>query len=209
MPSTIYVLTNEAMPGLVKIGMTDGLVEDRIKQLSAPSGVPVQFECYYAAEVDDMKRVESLLHQLFAKDRISNKREFFRIEPERVVIALSIGKFKEVTPGKVFVDVEEEAALEKAKARRARINLEKLLIPVGSVLTFSRDESRTATVVAGNQIELEGEVMSLSGAAVKILLQLGYTSTSASGSDYWMYDGELLDERRRRMESEQYDDASN
>lgn len=50
MPNIIYVLTNEAMPGLVKIGFTESL-EDRIKYLSAHSGVPLPFECYYAAEV--------------------------------------------------------------------------------------------------------------------------------------------------------------
>jgi hypothetical protein len=52
------------MPGLAKIGLTEDSVEARITNLSTATGVPLPFECYYAAEVDDMKRVEKLLHQL-------------------------------------------------------------------------------------------------------------------------------------------------
>ena len=90
MQQTVYILTNEAMPGLVKIGFTEGSVENRISNLSSATGVPLPYECYYAAEVDDMKRVESLLHQLFSEHRINPKREFFRLDPEKVVLALSI-----------------------------------------------------------------------------------------------------------------------
>jgi len=206
MPNTVYVLTNEAMPNIVKIGLTDGVVEDRIAQLSAHSGVPLFFECYYAAEVDDMKRVEKLLHQLFAEHRVNPKREFFRIDPEKVVLALSIGRFKEITPGDVIVDVEEKAALEKEKSRRPRLSLSAIGIEPGAILTFSRDEARTATVVAGNRIILDGEELSLSAGALKLLIQLGYKTPTASGSEYWMIEGELLDERRRRLEAEQFDE---
>jgi hypothetical protein len=206
MPNTVYVLTNESMPGLVKIGLTDGSVESRISNLTASTGVPLPFECYFAAEVDDMARVEKLLHQLFAEHRINPKREFFRIDPEKVVLALAIGKFKEVTPGKAEVDAEEMAALEKIKARRPRINLSAIGIMPGAELTFSRDEARTAQVLAGNRVLLDGEEMSLSAAALKVLFQLGYKTPTASGSEYWIFEGELLDERRRRIEAEQFDE---
>lgn len=206
MPNTVYVLTNEAMPGVVKIGLTDGTIETRIANLSTATGVPLPFECYYAAEVDDMARVEKLLHQLFAEYRINPKREFFRIDPEKVVLALAIGKFKEVTPGEVEVDAEEKAALERSKARRPRINLSAIGIHPGDTLTFSRDEAKVATVSNGNRVLLDGQEMSLSAAALKILAEMGYKTPTASGSEHWMFDGELLDERRRRIESEQFDD---
>jgi hypothetical protein len=206
MPNIIYVLTNEAMPGLVKIGLTGDSVEGRIAQLNAVPGVPLPFECYYAAEVQDMKRIESRLHQLFSEYRINSKREFFKIDPEKVVLALSIGSFKEVTPGEVEVDADEKAALDKAKARRPRLSLEAIGIKPGDALTFSRDEARTATVLSGNKILLDGEETSLSAAALKILQELGYTTPSAQGPAYWMFDGELLDERRRRLEAEQFEE---
>ena len=193
------------MPNLVKIGLTEGAVEERISNLSASSGVPLPFECYYAAEVDDMVRVEKLLHQLFSEHRVNPKREFFRIDPEKVVIALSIGMFREVTPGEVAGDVEEKAALEKEKARRPRLKLSAIGINPGAILTFSRDEAKTAVVVEGNTITLDGVTTSLSAAALKLLVQMGYKTTAASGSEYWMFEGELLDERRRRLESEKFD----
>lgn len=43
MPEIIYVLTNEAMPGLVKVGLTNDSVEARLSQLSTASGVPLSF----------------------------------------------------------------------------------------------------------------------------------------------------------------------
>jgi hypothetical protein len=206
MQQTVYILTNEAMPGLVKIGFTEGSVQNRISNLSSATGVPLPYECYYAAEVDDMKRVESLLHQLFSEHRINPKREFFRLDPEKVVLALSIGRFKDVTPSELIADEEEKAALEKAKARRAPLSLEAIGVHPGAVLTFSRDENRTTTVAAGNKVILDGEMMSLSAAALKLLRDLGYKTPTAQGPAYWIFDGELLDERRRRLEAERFDE---
>ncbi|WP_439890919.1 GIY-YIG nuclease family protein [Ralstonia sp. 25C] len=204
MPQIIYVLTNEAMPGLVKIGMTTDSVETRISQLSAHSGVPLPFECYFAAEVPDCVKIEKILHQLFGDVRLNPKREFFKLDPEKAVLAISIGDFKEITPGLAEIDKEERDALEKIKARRPKLNLAAIGIKVGDVLTFSRDESVTGVVVDGGRLEFQGEVLSLSAAALKALHRMGYKTPAASGSGYWMLDGELLDERRRRLEEQQY-----
>ncbi len=207
MADIIYVLTNEVMPGLVKIGRTSDSVESRLTQLSTSSGVPLPFECYFAAEIKDAVTLERKLHQLFSDVRVNPKREFFKADPEKVVLAISIGPFKEITPGGADVDEEERDALEKIKARRPRIKLDALGIKPGAVLNFSRDEAVTATVVEDGKVNFEGEVMSLSAAALKALNRMGYQTPSASGSEYWKFDGELLDERRRRMESEQFDET--
>lgn len=206
MPQIVYVLTNEAMPGIVKIGMTEAdSVEARMTQLNAHSGVPLPFECYFAAEVDACRRIESILHQLFSEQRINPRREFFRVDPEKVVLAISIGPFKEITPGQVAADAEDRQALEKEKARRPRIRLAALGIHPGAVLSFSRDESITATVLADNRVSYQNQTKSLSAAALAALHSLGYRTPTASGSEYWLFEGELLDERRRRMEAEQFD----
>lgn len=143
MPQIVYILTNEAMPGLIKIGMTaSDSVEARLRQLNAFSGAPLPFECHYAARVDDCRRVEAILHQLFSEHRLNPRREFFRMEPEKAVLALSIGGFEEVTPGLAVDDDEDRKALEKEKARRPNISLDALGIEPGSLLTFARDCSR-------------------------------------------------------------------
>src|SRR5882757_4467970 len=94
---TLYVLTNSFMPGLVKIGCTTGPVEDRIKALSGGTGVPVAFSCHFAAQVSNLKMKEKTLHQLFADSRVNPAREFFKISPEKVVLAIQMGQFEEVT----------------------------------------------------------------------------------------------------------------
>lgn len=209
MPRLIYVLKNEAMPGLVKIGLTTDSVEARIASLNT-TAVPLPFECHFAAEIPesvDLDKLEKTLHQLFSEHRINPKREFFRVEPEKVVLALSIGGFKEVTPGKADIDPVEVQAMEKVKEqRRARINLAALGINPGDILVLSRDEDVTVTVLAGGKVDYKGEPMSISAAALKALQEMGYKSTSVSGSDYWMFEGELLDERRVRLESQQFDE---
>ena len=53
----IYILINEAMPNFVKIGKTTTTVEQRMRALDT-TGIPLPFECYYAARVRDMNFVE-------------------------------------------------------------------------------------------------------------------------------------------------------
>lgn len=207
MPQIVYVLTNEAMPGLIKIGMTADSVGARVSQLSAHSGVPLPFECYFAAEVPDHVKLEKILHQLFGDARLNPKREFFKLDPEKAVLAISIGDFKEITPGVAEIDKEEQQALDKIKARRSKLNLDAIGIKSGDVLTFSRDESVTGVVVEGGKLLFDGDVMSLSAAALKSLHAMGYKTPAASGPGYWMFEGELLEERRRRLEVEQYGTA--
>ena len=62
----VYVLTNPAMPDLVKIGMTNrDNVDARMKELFNTS-VPVPFECGYACKVVGLRceEVEKALHKM-------------------------------------------------------------------------------------------------------------------------------------------------
>jgi hypothetical protein len=209
----IYVLTNPKMPGLVKVGCTTGNVEDRISDLSSATGVPVAFQCHFAARVPDMAAKEKTLHQLFSDKRVNPKREFFDVAPEKVVLAISMGEFTEVTPGKPNIPPEEEQAAEKAEKadsnRRSNIKLEAIGIQPGAELTLSRGENIHARVLSGNQVEFEGQPpMSLSKAALFALHKLGYKTPTASGSDYWMYDGKTLDEIRVAKEAESVEESS-
>lgn len=204
MTETVYVLTNEAMPGLVKIGRTSADLQKRISDLSVSTGVPLRFECFYAVEVKNGKNVEAALHKIFHKERINPKREFFRVEPERVALSLSVGEYPEVVlPNKKLAPTEvaeDIAILEKFKKRKSKTSLSQLGIPVGSELTFSRDTDIKAVVIEGDQIQFEDRPTSLSAAALVALKRLHYKSTTANGAAYWMFEGELLTERRLRLE---------
>lgn len=191
------------MPGLVKIGHTTDL-KQRMRDLGAPSGVPLAFECHYAAEVPEHVKVEGLLHQLFSDHRVNPRREFFRISPEKAVTALKIGSFKDVTPGEgeevVAETAVEKEAVEKERARRGKIRLSAIGICPGAELTFSRDAERKVVVVSDNEVLMNGVTLSLSRAAIQSLQEMGYTTTHASGSVYWLFEGESLDDRRLRLE---------
>ena len=98
MPEIVYVLTNPAMPKFVKIGMTQGDVEERRRYLSRLVAVPLPFECRYAAEVENAKEVEKILHDTFADERPNKRREFFIVAPHRIIALLKKHAISNVTP---------------------------------------------------------------------------------------------------------------
>ena len=200
MNEIIYILTNEAMPGYVKIGKTNNDLEQRIRELSASTSVPLPFTVFYACTVKNAQFVEHQLHDAFDDNRVNPKREFFHVAPERVVAALKLAEIENVTPKRDIVETkEDQEALDAARKIRSRFNFEMVKIPLGAELYFSRDENIKAKVVdthAANSIEFNGKKTSLSRSAQKIL---GY-QYGVAGTDYWMYEGETLDECRRRIE---------
>ena len=80
-PGFVYVLTNPAMPGLVKIGLTTRNVKQRIDELYT-TGVPHRFTCVYNRYVTDCSVLELALHRYFKRSRVNNDREFFKISPQ-------------------------------------------------------------------------------------------------------------------------------
>jgi hypothetical protein len=195
-PGIVYILTNEAMPGYIKVGRTINLA-DRVKELSRATGVPLPFEVFYAAEVDDVDFVERQLHEAFGRTRVAENREFFTETPERVVAAIKLRELRDVTPREEIVEFEEDKkALAKVKRYAKRYDFERHGIPMGSVLTFTRDRSVTCRVVEGSNVEFRGETLSLSRAAQRAL---GVTYQVA-GPLFWEYEEETLDERRREAE---------
>ncbi len=55
----VYILTNQAMPDFIKVGITTNL-KDRLSTLDNTS-VPLPFTCVYAFEVSDYKKKEKAL----------------------------------------------------------------------------------------------------------------------------------------------------
>jgi hypothetical protein len=200
MTEIVYVLTNEAMPGLAKIGHTVDNLVPRMRSLYG-TGVPYPFELFYACEVKDCRFVEKQLHDAFGDHRISKSREFFRIAPERVRAALSIAAIREIKLGdEIFETIEEKAEVESAK-KRARFQFSMVGIKPGSQLHLEKDQSIICTTIdEKNKVEFKGDVTSLSDAALLAVQSLGYEWPSASGPWEWTYQGKRLDELRREIE---------
>ena len=73
---------------------------------------------------------------------------------------------------------------------------------MGAELTFAKGEEITSTVLDDRRIEIRGAAKSLSASALTIAHELGYTWATIAGPDYWLYEGETLSERRRRLEAD-------
>lgn len=204
MAEIVYCVENPAMPGLVKIGTTNDL-EQRLRSLDNTS-VPLPFLCVVAMEVDDAGEAEQLLRDVFSDHRVRRSREFFEVGAERVAAALRLTRGRDVTPTyDVVEDEETQVALNKARKKRERFNFEMVGIERGAELRFQyRDISNggepfVAEVVSRNTIRFDDQETSLSAAATSIMQEHGIT-WPAQGPLYWRYEGETLDERRRRME---------
>ncbi len=188
----VYALTNPAMPGLVKIGMTSReRVKERMRELYlGASGVPQKFECIYAGKVQNVAKIEKILHKTFGYARINPKREFFEVDSDDVKELLEL-----IAPNEVEKEVnkeldadiskEEKDSAERMK-KRAAFNFEKMGIPIGAKLTFVKENSTSIEVVEGNKVKYGDEIMSLTR-VTKLFLPYVVHPTP-----YWIYQGDNL-----------------
>ena len=81
----IYCLSNLAMPGICKVGMTKRMPDVRAKELFT-TGVAHPFKIEFAKKVSGFKHKEQILHNILSQysERVSYNREFFRISCEEV-----------------------------------------------------------------------------------------------------------------------------
>ena len=189
--SVVYILTNQAMPGVVKIGITGGTVEDRMRSLFS-TGVPLPFECYFALEVVNSSNIEKKLHHGLDDFRVNDSREFFEIDPEKAKALLSMVEGRDVTPKKDVVDTKtDQEALDKSRNRN-RFHFASVGIEPGELLEFKKDKTITAKVLEDDKIEFRGDVMSLSPAALKVIHEMGYEWSKIAGPQFWCYKGKTL-----------------
>ncbi len=195
----VYVLTNPAFQNYVKVGKTTNL-EQRLRSLDNTS-VPLPFRCVYAVEVEDEAQVERLVHQAFADHRTRTTREFFEIDPQRVIAALKLTRGCDVTPrADVAEDEEGVKALEKATRRtRKTYKFSDAGLQVSDTLYYANNEEVTAQVVSEKKVLFEGEETSLSKSALTLLQRDGYTWQTVNGWQYWMFEGETIAERLERL----------
>jgi len=193
MKGIIYILTNPCMPNLIKIGKTNQEeVKLRMAQLYT-TGVPLPFECVYAAVVKDMDKVEKALHTAFGPDRINPKREFFEIDALQAIAIIKLLETEDVTPkvGKQAeqIDAVEVEAGKVFAQKRPRLNFSEMGIPQGSVLVF-HETGETAVVHTSRSVIFRDEETSLT-AATKLAAGDRFAYSVAPGP-YWTFEGKRL-----------------
>lgn len=194
----VYLLKNEAMPGLIKIGKTSRHdLEKRMKELYT-TGVPLPFECVYACKVKltCMDELEKALHAAFAPFRVNEGREFFRMSQSQAVPLLRLmttmneGEVTDVVAAEIANDMVEsdKEAIAKSKTKRPSLDFMAMGLNVGSILTFVPDTSIHVTVESPKKVIYNGEVRSLSSVTHELL----GTKWAVQPTPYWTVDGENL-----------------
>ena len=197
--SYVYILTNEAMPGYIKIGLTENLVSERVVQLDNTS-VALPFQCYYAARVEDHRKIERALHTAFGDFRVRPNREFFKMDPYKVKAILEVLALEDVTPKNELVATAEDAqALRTVGIKAGRFRFSSAGIPIGAQLNFVKDLNLTAVVQEDSWVVFGGAKHSLTTAALEALKKCGYNWSSVQGPEYWLYNGETVGSLRSRQ----------
>lgn len=165
----VYLLTNPAMPGLVKIGMTTQEdIDKRMRELYT-TGVPVPFECQFACRVkkSDCGKIEKALHTAFAPQRINANREFFRIQVEQAKAILELFHHVDVTED-VAVEIDNDlteddrAASKKAQVHRPALNFFQMGLRKGDVLNWKENPEVTISVYTDRTVMHNGKEMAIS-----------------------------------------------
>ena len=200
----VYILINESMADLIKVGITDDL-ERRMKELDK-TGIPLPFECFYAVEIDESlaPKIEKKIHEGFDDKRVRQNREFFSATPEQAKSILEIAEImggKNVTPKEDIVETaQDKQALDKARKKRTKFNFGMININPGTILEFVKDKTITCEVVDDTKVKFRGEITSLSASANIVLKEMGYDWEQAHGPKFWMYQGKSLRDLRYERE---------
>ena len=92
----VYILSNPTQPGLLKIGYTKKLPEERAKQISSATGVALPYKVEWAYQCFNGEMVEREVHHKLKAQHINSSKEFFQIslEEAKETINLIGNKFK-------------------------------------------------------------------------------------------------------------------
>ena len=190
---TVYVLTNPAMPGMVKIGKTTKDVSLRLTDLYS-TGVPLPFECEYAALVKDVDKTEKAFHNLFDQQRVNPRREFFNINPGQAIDVLKLMAIEDVTPTVQYmaknIDLEALPLVEKFKQLRSpNQNFFEMGLKVGDILKFGRNDE-ICVVLNSRQVSYKKEAWFLADLTKKLIEKTSPDQGYAS----WYFKGKNLQE---------------
>lgn len=88
MKGHIYVCSNKAYPGVVKIGRARR-PKERARQLSSATGVLYNFNLDMAFKVPDCIKSELFVHEKLSYLRIKTNKEFFKITSKQAIVMLT------------------------------------------------------------------------------------------------------------------------
>lgn len=214
----IYVLTNPSFPQYVKIGYATD-VRQRLDELNRSSAVPFAFRVYATYEVDSAlsdKKLHSILDKLNPELRSTEEvdgkrriREFYAMTPEDAYSILEaiaeINNYSHrLKKWKASATEQRDEALaqeinEQHQERLAPFTFTKCGISIGEQIEFyCNGNANTGTLceaVDDKHVKYNGEIWSLTALAK----HLTGTQSAIAGPRYFKYNGEWLNDIRRRL----------
>jgi hypothetical protein len=85
----VYLLSNQSMPNIYKIGFTTLSPYKRAEQLSKSTSCPTDFEVVCFAEFHNCYEAEKEMHRRFSDYRVNKGKEFFKLSVEDLITYVS------------------------------------------------------------------------------------------------------------------------
>ena len=195
----VYILKNEAMPGIYKIGVTGrDELDARIDELyNGKTNIPLPFfECVFACRVKNYKDVEKIIHNAFMDTRVNPNREFFTIDPDRVTPLLKHLQIDDVTidiKNKIDqnIDNNDIESIKNIIQKRPKFNFVEMGIQLGSkIIFYDQDNPVEAEVIGERRVKYNDNEYKLTTLTSEIL-NINY---NVRPMHYWKYNDKLLKE---------------
>ena len=90
----VYILRNDSLSGMIKIGRTTFGAEKRAKQLSNTTDIPTPFVVAYEIYVRHYEEFEKVKHKKLDFYRVNPKREFFEVSIDKAIEVMNCEKEK-------------------------------------------------------------------------------------------------------------------
>ena len=194
----VYILKNEAMPGMYKIGVTgrDNL-DERINELyNGKTNIPLPFDCIFACKVENYTDVEKIIHNAFQDSRVNPNREFFTVNPDRVIPLLKHLQIEDATENitnkinETVPETDKDANISYTR-KRPNFNFIEMGINVGEKIQFSKEDNIFEAIIISEKLVKYNDIEYSLTKLTSELLGINY---SVRPLLYWRYNGKYLHE---------------
>jgi hypothetical protein len=150
----IYCISNECMPGIFKVGMTERTPVERLKEANKSDTwrPPIPYKLEFAKRVQLVREKEGYLHRLLSKYhcRINESREFFKCDVADVRL------FFDILDGEYWAPEDEEEDPSGAEGTKRR-DMRQLFSDKQRIRHIYRGDEQTAWIGIYDSVRSEIE----------------------------------------------------
>lgn len=217
----VYILTNPSFrEDWVKIGKSGRPVDIRSKELDN-TAVPLPFEIFATMQTVKFNEVEKLVHKTIDRLtdlRIRQNREFFNVPPQVALdifndIAQTIDdaivtEYRDNKPIVNDAPEKEDPINHKRVVKRGRFKFSMVGIKIGDYILFD-PTGISVRVASDDSIEYQDRIYKLSPFVGTFMPEeKRNTSGAYQGAKYFSFNGKVLDDMRKDLETISDDEIS-